>query len=239
MESYYQPELKLFSDTIRQALMYLSDKDDDKEDRQRETSFLDELSKYREFAVHFQAKIQSYQSKLVDDRVRRSIVSAGAPESSLVGASVQHQFAKIKEIEPSIFNGDLTKFFEWKNLFSNLIHSRPPYEMGNTLKLYYLKKSMVGKAEDLLTNFVLPDEDYIAAWDFVMFRFEKRRSIVKAFFRKLQYLESIKSEHSSQKLLDSTNRVIRGLTAADEEINETFARFLAFHTEDKCRKTVT
>ncbi|KAK7582689.1 hypothetical protein V9T40_014134 [Parthenolecanium corni] len=231
LDDHYRPELKQFTETTQKALMLLSDKEDAKEDQELEIVMLDDINRYRDISIVFQSKIKSYQAKLSDDRVCKSIVpptSASEPSSSIV-----HQFAKMKEIEPPTFNGDLTKFFEWKNLFVNLIHNRPPNEMGNTLKLYYLKKSMVGEVEGLLTDFNLSDEGYVSAWDFVLFRFEKRRSIVKAFFRKLQHLEPIKNEQNLQKLLDSTNSVIRGSTAAGEEINDTFSRFLAFHTSTK------
>ncbi|KAK7603948.1 hypothetical protein V9T40_004221 [Parthenolecanium corni] len=231
LDDYYRPKLKQFTETTQKALMLLSDKEDAKEDRELETVMLDDINRYQDISIVFQSKIKSYQAKLSDDRVCKSIVpptSASEPSSSIV-----HQFTKMKEIEPPTFNGDLTKFFKWKNLFVNLIHNHPPNEMGNTLKLYYLKKSKVGEVEGLLTDFNLSDEGYVSAWDFVLFRFEKHRSIAKAFFRKLQHLEPIKNERNLQKLLDSTNSVIRGLSAAGEEINDTFSRFLAFHTSTK------
>lgn len=41
--------------------------------------------------------------------------------------------------------------------------------MGNTLKLYYPKKSMICESEGLFTDFDWSDECYVAAWDFIMF----------------------------------------------------------------------
>ncbi|KAK7585901.1 hypothetical protein V9T40_000080 [Parthenolecanium corni] len=95
-----------------------------------------------------------------EDRELETVMVDDIKRASEPSSLVVHQFTKMKEIEPPTFNGDLTKFFEWKNLFVNLIHNCPPNEMGNTLKLYYLKKSMVGEVEGLLTDFNLSNEGY-------------------------------------------------------------------------------
>lgn len=82
------------------------------------------MGKFREIGAIYSTKIKHYQLKLSEDRVHKSMVPAQTRLESIVGATGKNQFTKIKKIEPFTFDGDSTKFFEWKNLFENLTHNR-------------------------------------------------------------------------------------------------------------------
>lgn len=75
---------------------------------------------------------------------------------------------------------------------------------------------MIDEAEGDLNDFELSDEGYILSWNYVISRFEKRRSIVKVFFRNLYRSEAINNEGGLQKLLASVNDKIRDLQIAGE-----------------------
>lgn len=68
----------------------------------------------------------------------------------------------LEGIQIPTFDGDILKFQNFKSLFENLIHNN--VELSGVLKLYYLKQSLIGKANDLVRDFDLNDSSYGEAW---------------------------------------------------------------------------
>lgn len=62
-----------------------------------------------------------------------------------------------------------------------------------------------------------------------MSRFENKRMIVRALFRKLRNIESIKTDSQIRNLLDEVDVILRGLKSAGEQINNTFSRYITYH----------
>lgn len=135
----------------------------------------------------------------------------------------------MKEIKPPKFDGNLSKFLQWKNLFENLVHNND--ELLNVQKFWYLKKAMVKDIENLLDDFDMSDEAYTDAWSYLLSRFEKKRSIILALFHKLIHIEQLKDEKGIQQLIDRINGTIRGLKAAGEKVEDTFSKFVVFIAE--------
>ncbi|CAG7670918.1 unnamed protein product [Allacma fusca] len=205
--------------------------DDDEDKKMREEYFVD-MDVATELEVDVKSKIAWIKAGLDKNRSEESIINSNSSSSSGNGSSSGFRYAPImKEIEPPTFDGDATKFQEWRSMFENLVHENADY--SPTCKLYFLKKCLVGKASNIVDHYEISRDGYAEAWSHVIYRFSKPRSVLGAFFKKLVSLETIKNENGIQNLLDTTNSVIRGLTSIGEEVNPTFSRFLAFLIRSK------
>ncbi|XP_065224341.1 uncharacterized protein LOC135848369 [Planococcus citri] len=92
----------------------------------------------------------------------------------------------------------------------------------------FLKRAFIGEAEQILRHFGLKEATYPEAWDYVMKRFNNPRAIIRAHFRNLHCLESIKNEQGIRSLLDKINVTLRGLKAVGLEIDDTFSQYIAY-----------
>lgn len=98
----------------------------------------------------------------------------------------------------------------------------------NVRKLYYLKQALIRSAQLLVRDFELSDTAYAEAWSYVISRFDNKRLVVRALFKRLINLEPIKVESKIRSILDKLDIIVRGLKAAGEKVDDIFSRFIVY-----------
>ncbi|KAK7574411.1 hypothetical protein V9T40_011602 [Parthenolecanium corni] len=207
---------------------YLVIDETDKDDLELEKKVMNDHSDLRKSYSLMQAKVKKAVSLVRGEASRQSIIP---PMSSTTVESRASEQPKLKKIEIPEFDGDLSKFFNFKALFVNLVHSNSDF--SNVQKLFYLKQALVGKAAIVLQDCDLAEDAYPEAWAYFLDRYESKRAIVRNFFLKLSSLQQIRSETGIREILDQTMAIIRGLKVAGETVNDTFSRYISFLVASK------
>lgn len=112
------------------------------------------------------------------------------------------------------FYGNYRNVIEFRNLFENLVHNN--FALSNVQKLYLLKTSLVNKAAEIIKDFPISEAAYIEAWTTFTNRYDNKRKIITALLTDFFSLQKIKSEKEIRTLLDSLNRIMRGLKIVGE-----------------------
>ena len=71
---------------------------------------------------------------------------------------------------------------------------------------------MVDDAAEI-KDYDLEDGYYSEAWNYLLSRFDNKRTVIKTLFRQLYNLESTKSDRQIRSLLDKIEPILRGLRA--------------------------
>lgn len=228
-EGSLKPTWEKFESAAMEFFLLIDEKEE--EDLAAEKKVMQDQSELRLTYSAIQAKVKSAATQFKGEEMRRSILPKGNStmiESSKLGASDQ---PKLKKIEIPEFDGDLSKFYNFKALFLNLVHNNSDF--SNVQKLFYLKQALVGKAAIVLQDCDLAEDAYPEAWTYFLDRYESKRAIIKNYFVKLSMLQPIRSEHGIREILDQTMAIIRGLKVAGETVNDTFSRYIAFQITNK------
>ncbi|CAI4220568.1 unnamed protein product, partial [Auanema sp. JU1783] len=85
------------------------------------------------------------------------------------------------------FDGDYTKFNEFKSLFDLMVHKNK--EMGKVEKLHQLKKFTRGRPRDLLEKFTMSAESYTKAYEMMITTYDKPLEVKKALMKELKTME--------------------------------------------------
>lgn len=123
------------------------------------------------------------------------------------------------------------EFRNFRALFDNIVHHNA--ELSNVQKLYYLKQALTGSANLLVRDFELNDHSYSEAYSYFVNQYDNKLMVVRALFRKLMKIESIKNETKIQSLLDQIEVIIRGLKASGETVAATFSQFITYFVSTK------
>ena len=226
VESSYKPTFDKFNETATK--LYLEIDEENEDDKKLEKLVLKQQTEVRQAFSLLQANIKSYALKLKGEEQRKSLLNSSLLDQSSSSSSNE---PKLKRIEIPEFDGDLSNFYNFKALFSNLVHNNPDF--NNVQKLYYLKQSLVGNAAIVLRDCDLAEDAYAEAWNYFLQRYESKRAIVRNFFVKLSSLQPIRSEAGIRQLLDETQAIIRGLKVAGEVVNDTFSRYISYIVSSK------
>lgn len=138
---------------------------------------------------------------------------------------------KLPKIPVPKFNGELKKFYDFKNLFTSLVHENK--DLSNVQKLYYLKGCLIGKATDILHDYELSDSAYIEAWGYFLSRFENKKAIIRAYFRELLNIPKVKNVAGIRELLDEVNLIIRGLRISGKPVDGCMSSFVTYFISTK------
>lgn len=118
---------------------------------------------------------------------------------------------KVDTVELPVFDGNLSKWQEFKEFFLVLIDRQT---FPDSIKLYQLRKHVTGKAFDTIKGYQSTGENYQAAWNDLVRRFERRKETVQEYIRKFLEIPPTFSRafyHRLQQMIDDTNQMIRAL----------------------------
>lgn len=113
------------------------------------------------------------------------------------------------------FSGNYRQWSEWRALFDSLIHNNE--RLSSTQKFHYMKRSLTGAAERVLSGWQITGENYGEAYNTLVNIYENRYRIIMAHLEELMQLEPCRTEsiESIRKLIDTTHRVLRQLTVME------------------------
>lgn len=118
------------------------------------------------------------------------------------------------------FSGNYRQWSEWRALYDSLIHNNE--RLSSTQKFHYMKRSLTGSAERVLSGWQITGENYDEAYNTLVNAYENRYRIVMAHLEEIMQLESCRSEsiENIRKLIDTTNRVLRQLNVMACPVNQ-------------------
>lgn len=128
------------------------------------------------------------ETKLIvveDDNISIGSASARVPTNT---QSFNH---KLPRIELPTFNGNFTRWQEYKDSFAAMVHTNR--DLTDSQKLNYLKASVKGEPSDMLRALTITDENYTIAFNKLMKRYDNKRRIVDTHIREILNLEPVKS----------------------------------------------
>lgn len=118
---------------------------------------------------------------------------------------------RLERIKPSIFDGSYSNWNEWRAMYESLVHNVAG--VTNTQRFHYLKKSISGAAERVVSGWQTTGENYQQAYQSLVEVYDNPYRIIMAHLDELTNMERNKLEtHDGLRLLiDTTNRVLRQL----------------------------
>lgn len=129
------------------------------------------------------------------------------------GSSIARAEFQLPRIEIPKFSGKFQDWLSFYDLFSSLVDNVP--NLSNVQKMYYLRSSVEGEAEQLIRSYNCTEANYTAAWNSLKERYNNRRLIVNAHMDRLFNIPKmdIESASTTRKHLDTFTESVRALSA--------------------------
>ncbi|XP_055840984.1 uncharacterized protein LOC129908495 [Episyrphus balteatus] len=132
--------------------------------------------------------------------------SSALPSSPNIPVVSEHKpTLKLPKITLPKFDGNYIKWKQFCDLFTELVYKQ---DIANCQKLFYLKTTLTGEAENLIRHFSTSDNNYDAAWQVVKDRYDNPRLLVTAHVQKLLMQPAIQAE---------TAKAVKGLHDTTQE----------------------
>jgi len=128
------------------------------------------------------------------------------------------QQTKLPRIDLSKFNGTLSEWFSFKDLFISMVIDNAT--LSPVEKLQYLLTSLVGSAAYFLKNTSLTADNFPKAWDALVSYYENKRLLVNASLQSLLNIKRMTKESASEleHLYTSVTQIYRSLEALQRPI---------------------
>lgn len=152
---------------------------------------------------------------------KRQDIQVGSDSSGGVANTVQamkQNLVKLPKIDLAPFDGDYHHWLEFKDTFMSLIHNSD--QLDDISKFHYLRRSLKGSAELVISNLDFSSSNYSDAWSLLCERFDNKRLLVNNHVHALFNLAKIEKESSKslRHLVDSTNKCLRALSTLGEPV---------------------
>lgn len=120
---------------------------------------------------------------------------------------------KLKPINIPTFSGDYKKWISFRSMFDSLIHKSK--EFSKLQKLHYLKDSLDGEAERMVSQFDITEESYDAAYEAITERFHNEVILVDTHIISILSQPNLTTEssHGLKELFDVTVENLRALNS--------------------------
>lgn len=119
---------------------------------------------------------------------------------------------KLDSIQLPYFNGDLTTWEAFRDLFEYLIDKST--KLSDTVKFHQLRSHLKGIAFDTIRGYQLTGSNYKAAWSDLKKRFDRKEDLVDEYIRKFLEIPVISNKAqfiSLRHIVDTTNQMLRAL----------------------------
>lgn len=119
---------------------------------------------------------------------------------------------KIDRINLPYFDGDLTEWIPFRELFTYLIHENQ--NLSETLKFHQLRSHLKGADYDTIKGYQLSGLNYESAWNHLKRRYDGTDELTQEYIRK--FLETPAILHKAyftkfRAIIDATNQMLRAL----------------------------
>lgn len=131
---------------------------------------------------------------------------------------------KLPVIDIPTFNGDMTQWTSFFNLFSTVIIKDET--LSDTERFYYLKTKVIDEAAQLVSHLQATEDNFKIAWQLLKRRYDNHRRMVEAHVKKILNQPRVTNNSATQlkELHDTTKECI--LALQNLEINTTDADFM-------------
>ena len=127
---------------------------------------------------------------------------------------VVHVQTPLKVTPP--FNTGLEDFLTWKIKFEHLFHNKP---FDDATKMYHLRASVIGEAEQFLNHFPIDGRGYLEAWNMLTNKYASQGMVTRHFHTKLQNAPQATDFKSLQELYFMTRTAISHLKMAGTPVD--------------------
>lgn len=144
-----------------------------------------------------------------------------APEGPASNGNETRIKLKIDTIQLPDFNGDLTEWITFKELFVYLVHKNTSF--SDTLKFHQLRTHLKGAPLDMIKGYQLTGANYKAAWTDLKRRYDRKDELIQEYIRKFLEIPPIMNKANLTKLravVDATNQMLRALPALGVSITD-------------------
>lgn len=127
---------------------------------------------------------------------------------------------KLDKIELPVFDGDLTEWNSFKEIFTVLIHDNE--QLSQLIKLHQLKSHLKGAALETIRGYQLTGSNYKPAWEDLQNRYNRTDNIIQEYIKKFietPILQSHPPAQRIQSIINGTNQMIRALPGVGVQVN--------------------
>ncbi|XP_062711374.1 uncharacterized protein LOC134289505 [Aedes albopictus] len=182
---------------------------------QQEKQFIEFEQLYEGIRVAICSAVEAYRMQQVAAVRPRLADAAVAGEQQPV---IVNQPAGLPAVPLPTFDGTYERWFRFKQLFQDLMQKHPG--LSDATKLHYLTQSLKGKAENVISEQILNENNFQAAWNLLEERFENKRTIIDIHVGGLLNLKKMNKECSSdlRQLVEECSRHVEALEFHDQHM---------------------
>ncbi|XP_062556795.1 uncharacterized protein LOC134221621 [Armigeres subalbatus] len=165
---------------------------------------------YEELRVKICCVMETFRSRQV--AVPAVVTAATAREQQVIA----NQPPGLPTVPLPTFDGTYERWFRFKQLFQDLMQKHPG--LSDATKLHYLAQSLKGKAENVLSEQILNENNFQGAWNILEERFENKRTVIDIHVGGLLNLKKMNKECSSdlRQLVEECSRHVEALEFHDQ-----------------------
>jgi hypothetical protein len=105
------------------------------------------------------------------------VVNRYTQHASEQGSLNSHKNLKLPAIKLPIFSGQCDRRISFSDMFKAMIHEND--SLPEIQKFHYLKSSLSGEAERLISNLPMTASNYTSAWKLLVERYENKRLMLR------------------------------------------------------------
>jgi hypothetical protein len=129
---------------------------------------------------------------------------------------VQSQIVKLPKVELVKFDGQLSKYHEFRDSFKTSVHKNKSISAVD--KMNYLKAQLSGEAKSVIAGLANTKDNYEHAIKLLEQRFGKNQLIIDAHYLKLNDLKPVADERAQQEIADILKQHLNSQEALGENV---------------------
>ncbi|XP_045777844.1 uncharacterized protein LOC123875840 [Maniola jurtina] len=128
----------------------------------------------------------------------------------------KHRGVKLPPLKIPPFNGDQSKWIEFRDMYLSLIHNNDTIEDIN--KFHYLKSYLEDSASAVINSVTVSSINYSTAWSLLCDRYNNKRLLINEHIKGLFSIEPIsrESEQCLRNLIDNITKNLNALNSLGE-----------------------
>lgn len=153
---------------------------------------------------------------VVTVRTVEPTVGTASPRQVQSGVSVDY---RLERIELGNFNGNLTEWNSWKEVFLVLVHNSAT--IPAIMKFHQLRSHLKGPALETISGYQLTANNYLPAWEDLKARYDRKDNIVHEYIKKFIEVPILNIHSPYQKIftvINGTKQMLRALPGLDVNV---------------------
>lgn len=126
-------------------------------------------------------------------------------------SQIEPRRGKLPDLKIPVFNGDYKKWRNFKDIFDTMIHNRS--DMPMVEKMEYLKGYLEGEPNNLIKNYLLSSENYLAAYEVLEKRYNNKRKLFTIYVDNM--LKSLGKHATAEAVKELYDGISEGMTSIE------------------------